>query len=97
MHVVFVEPCFPSNQREFLRGLLSTGARVSAISERPVDALPAELREGLFQYERVRSVVDEHALAEAVRRLSTRVQVDRLLERLTAALAGPTSADSAPA
>ena len=78
MHVVFVEPCFPSNQREFLRGLLSTGARVSAISERPVDALPAELREGLFQYERVRSVVDEHALAEAVKRLSTRVQVDRL-------------------
>ena len=78
MHVVFVEPCFPANQREFLRGLLSTGARVSAISERPDSALPAELREGLFQYERVRSVVDEHALAEAVRRLSSRVQVDRL-------------------
>ena len=78
MHVVFVEPCFPANQREFLRGLLSTGARVSAISERPATALPAELREGLFQFERVRSVVDEHALAEAVRRLSSRVQVDRL-------------------
>jgi hypothetical protein len=46
MHVAFVEPCFPSNQREFLRGLLSTGARVSAISERPAEALPRELREG---------------------------------------------------
>ena len=78
MHIVFIEPCFPANQREFLRGLLSTGARVSAISERPESALPAELREGLFQYERVRSVVDEHAVTEAVKRLSARVQVDRL-------------------
>jgi formate-dependent phosphoribosylglycinamide formyltransferase (GAR transformylase) len=78
MHVVFVEPSFPKNQREFLRGLLSTGARVSAISERPAEALPEELRGGLFQFERVRSVVDEGALAEAVRRLSQRAKVDRL-------------------
>ncbi|MGC6488890.1 MAG: ATP-grasp domain-containing protein [Planctomycetota bacterium] len=78
MHVVFVEPCFPANQREFLRGLLSTGARVSAISERSPDALPAALREGLFQFERVRSVVDERAVTDAVRRISGRVQVDRL-------------------
>ncbi|MBL9078593.1 MAG: ATP-grasp domain-containing protein [Planctomycetes bacterium] len=78
MHVVFVEPSFPRNQREFLRGLLSTGARVSAISERPPEALPSELREGLFQFERVRSVVDEHALAEAVKRLSQKARVDRL-------------------
>ena len=78
MHVVLVEPCFPTNQREFLRGLLSTGARVSAISERPAEALPPNLREGLFGYERVRSVVDEHALAAAVERLSKRVRVDRL-------------------
>jgi hypothetical protein len=40
MHVVLVEPAFPKNQREFLRGLLSTGARVSAIGERPLEALP---------------------------------------------------------
>lgn len=78
MHVVLVEPAFPDNQREFLRGLLSTGARVSAISERPPEALPAHLREGLFQHERVRSVVDEHALAEAVKRLAQRARVDRL-------------------
>jgi len=78
MHVAFVEPAFPKNQREFLRGLLSTGARVSAISERPIEALPEELRDGLFQFERVRSVVDEHAMAEAVRRLSQRARVDRL-------------------
>lgn len=78
MHVVLIEPCFPKNQREFLRGLLSTGARVSAISERPPEALPPELRDDLFQFERVRSVVDEHALAEACKRLSQRARVDRL-------------------
>ncbi|MBL9076556.1 MAG: ATP-grasp domain-containing protein [Planctomycetes bacterium] len=78
MHVVFVEPAFPNNQREFLRGLLSTGARVSAISERPPEALPGELRDNLFQHERVRSVVDEHAMTEAVKRLSTKARVDRL-------------------
>jgi len=78
MHVVLVEPAFPKNQREFLRGLLSTGARVSAISERPAEALSADLRDNLFGHERVRSVVDEGALAEAVRRLSQRARVDRL-------------------
>ena len=78
MHVVLVEPAFPKNQREFLRGLLSTGARISAISERPPEALPSELREGLFQFERVRSVVDEYAVAEAVKRLGQRARVDRL-------------------
>ncbi len=78
MHVVLVEPAFPANQREFLRGLLSTGARISAIGERPLEALPRELREGLFQFERVRSVVDEHALGEAVKRLSQKARVDRL-------------------
>lgn len=78
MHVVLVEPAFPNNQREFLRGLLSTGARISAISERPAEALPQDLREGLLQFERVRSVVDEQALGEAVKRLSQRASVDRL-------------------
>lgn len=78
MHVVLVEPCFPNNQREFLRGLLATGAAVSAVSERPPEALPAEMRHGLFGYEQVRSVVDEGALQDAVQRLSRRRPVDRL-------------------
>ena len=78
MHVVLVEPCFPKNQREFLRGLIATGATVSAISERPADSLPDELRHPLFGFEQVRSVVDEGGLADAVRRLAARRKVDRL-------------------
>ncbi|MEY4830601.1 MAG: hypothetical protein RLZZ562_2397 [Planctomycetota bacterium] len=78
MHVVLVEPSFPKNQREFLRGLIATGASVSAISERPAEALPDELRRGLFGFQQVRSVVDEGALADAVRHLSAKRRVDRL-------------------
>jgi hypothetical protein len=31
MHVLFVEPHFPRNQREFVRALASVGARVTGI------------------------------------------------------------------
>lgn len=78
MHVVFVEPSFPRNQREFVRALAAVGARVSAIGESPVDALDADLRRWLSGYEQVRSVVDEPALLAAVRRLQGRGWVDRL-------------------
>ena len=35
MHVLFVEPNFPSNQREFVRGLHRAGAKITGIGERP--------------------------------------------------------------
>jgi carbamoylphosphate synthase large subunit len=78
MNVVFVEPAFPRNQREFVRALHAVGARVIGIGERPLAALDGELRHWLAHYEQVRSVVDEAALLEAVRRVQRRVWVDRL-------------------
>jgi len=78
MHVAFLEPSFPANQRQFLRGLVQSGAAVTAISERPAEAIPADLRSRLFGFEQVRSVVDEAAVRDAVRRTSTRRPVDRL-------------------
>ncbi len=78
MHVVLIEPCFPNNQREFLRGLLKVGAGVSVISERPPEALPGQLTAGITRFEQVRSVVDEGALATAVRRIHAHRPVDRL-------------------
>ena len=39
MHVLFVEPAFPYNQREFVRGLHAAGAAVTGIGEYPLDAL----------------------------------------------------------
>jgi len=78
MHVLFVEPAFPSNQRQFVRALRLSGARVTAIGESAPEALDSELRGWLHGYERVRSVVDEEALLQAVRRCQAREWVDRL-------------------
>ncbi|MDH3285428.1 MAG: ATP-grasp domain-containing protein [Acidobacteriota bacterium] len=78
MHVLFVEPSFPLNQRRFVRGLHAAGARVTGIGEAPVEALGDELRGWLYGYEQVRSVVDAQALSDAVRRVQGREWVDRL-------------------
>ena len=78
MNVIFVEPAFPHNQREFVRGLHSVGARVVGIGERPIGYLDGELRHWLADYEQVQSVVHEPSLLEAVRRIQKRVWVDRL-------------------
>jgi len=78
MHVLFVEPAFPRNQRQFVRGLYHAGARVTGIGERPVDALDSELKGWLHAYEQVGSVVHEPSLREAVVRTQRREWVDRL-------------------
>jgi formate-dependent phosphoribosylglycinamide formyltransferase (GAR transformylase) len=78
MHVLFVEPAFPRNQREFVRGLARAGARVTGIGERSVDALDAELKGWLHAYEQVRSVVHEPSLQAAVVAVQRREWVDRL-------------------
>ena len=78
MNVLFVEPSFPNNQREFVRALHSIGCRVTGIGERPVDWLDGELRRWLVGYEQVRSVADERGVIEAVRRVQAREWVDRL-------------------
>jgi len=78
MHVIFVEPRFPANQREFVRGLHEAGATVSGIGEAPPEALGDEIRSWLLGYEQVRSVVDEEALEKAVRKIQSRGWVDRL-------------------
>ncbi len=78
MHVIFVEPAFPSNQRQFVRALAQVGARVSGIGERPYEAFDSDLRSWLSDYHRIRSVVDEGALYEAVRSIQGKSWVDRM-------------------
>jgi hypothetical protein len=78
MHVVFVEPTFPRNQREFVRALRAVGARVTGIGERALEELDAELRDWLYKYERIGSVTDEQALLAAVKRVQAHEWVDRL-------------------
>ncbi len=78
MHVLFVEPAFPQNQRDFVRGLHRIGARITGIGERPQDSLDPELKGWLHGYEQVPSVCDEPALLSTVRRCQSREWVDRL-------------------
>ena len=78
MHVLFVEPSFPRNQREFVRALVEVGARVTGIGESHVESLDDDLKHWLSGYEQIGSVVDEAALLDAVRRVQAREWVDRL-------------------
>jgi formate-dependent phosphoribosylglycinamide formyltransferase (GAR transformylase) len=76
--VVFIEPCFPANQREFVRALHAVGARVTGIGERPKEALDDGLRHWLSHYEQVGNVTDANQLEAAVRRVQRHVKIDRL-------------------
>jgi carbamoylphosphate synthase large subunit len=78
MNVIYVEPAFPRNQRQFVRSLAETGNRVIGIGERPLDWLDDELKGWLAAYEKIDSVTNEAELEAAVRRVQAREWVDRL-------------------
>ena len=76
--VVFLEPSFPTNQREFVRALHAVGARVTGIGERPRESLDPELRHWLTHYEQVGNITNEGEVEAKVRWLKQKVCVDRL-------------------
>jgi formate-dependent phosphoribosylglycinamide formyltransferase (GAR transformylase) len=78
MNVIFIEPAFPPNQREFVRGLASTGATVIGIGERPLDHLDPDLRGWMLHYHQIGNVTDVDAMTDVVRWVQDRVWVDRL-------------------
>ncbi len=78
MNVIFIEPSFPHNQREFVRALNAVGANVIGIGERPVEYLNSDVKGWLAEYVQVRSVVHEPSLLKAVKAIQRSVWVDRL-------------------
>jgi len=78
VNVVFIEPFFPRNQREFARGLAETGATVIGVGETPLWGLDDQLKGWLTHYEQVSSVTNVDAMTEVVRRIQSRLWVDRL-------------------
>jgi len=78
MNVIFIEPSFPYNQREFVRALHAVGANIIGIGERPADYLGDDVKSWLSDYVQIRSVVHEPSLLEAVRLIQSKVWVDRL-------------------
>lgn len=61
MHVIFLAPHFPANQRRFVRGLKAVGARVTGIGDIAADHLDGELRQMLDGYEYVRHLGNHDA------------------------------------
>ncbi|HTE49632.1 MAG TPA: hypothetical protein VK698_02080 [Kofleriaceae bacterium] len=78
MHVVFVEPRFPANQKHFIRALAEVGAEITAVGEGSRESLDDDLKRWLIHYEQVGSVVDEGAVLRAVQFVQSRKHVDRL-------------------
>jgi formate-dependent phosphoribosylglycinamide formyltransferase (GAR transformylase) len=78
MNVIFVEPFFPANQRQFARALAEAGATVIGIGEYSVDDFDGRLKGWLYHYERVGSVTDVEAMTRAVRWVQDKLWVDRL-------------------
>jgi len=78
MNIIFIEPSFPYNQREFVRALHAAGANVIGIGERPASSLSSNLKEWLAEYVQISSVVHEPSLLEAVQAVQRAVWVDRL-------------------
>jgi len=78
MNIIFIEPSFPYNQREFVRGLHQAGATVIGIGERPQEHLADDIKGWLSHYVKVKSVVHEPSLLRAVQHVQGRVYVDRL-------------------
>ena len=78
MNVVFVEPFFPSNQRQFVRALAEAGATVIGIGEYGVESFDDDLKNWMHHYERISSVTDVEALTRAVRWVQDKLWVDRM-------------------
>ena len=78
MNIIFIEPAFPSNQRQFVRALASIGANVIGIGERPYEWMDEETQHCLGSYHQIGSVTDESALEFVVRKIQSEVWVDRL-------------------
>ncbi len=71
-HVIFLEPAFPGNQREFVRALHAVGALVTGIGTAPIEAYDSELRSWMIGYEQVASTASVEALTQAVKRIQAR-------------------------
>lgn len=78
MNIIFIEPSFPYNQREFVRGLHEAGANIIGIGERPEEYLADDVRHWLGHYVQVQSVVHEPTLLNAVRHIQSMLYVDRM-------------------
>ncbi len=78
MHVVFIEPRFPTNQVHFVRALKEVGATVTAIGEGSKESLSDNLKRWLTHYQQVDNVVNERSVMQAAQFIHSRHRIDRI-------------------
>lgn len=78
MNVVFIEPNFPRNQREFARALHQSGATVFAVGETPWEWLDDELRSWIDHYVHTGSVTDVDQLRAVIEHFQSIAWIDAL-------------------
>ncbi len=76
MNVLILSPGYPAEMPQFTRGLAEVGARVYGVGDQPLAALPPGLRAHLSGFLTVRSLWDEAAVVEAVRRWPEAARLD---------------------
>ena len=72
MHVIFIAPHFPANQRSFVRALKDIGCRVSGIIDVGYKYVDSEVKSYLDDYEEVPSVTSLDAVTRAVQKIQQR-------------------------
>lgn len=72
MHVIFIAPHFPANQRSFVRALKEIGCRVSGIIDVAYQYVDSEVKSYLDDYEEVPSVTSLEAVTRAVQKIQSR-------------------------
>ncbi len=78
MYVIMISPGYPAEIPYFTRGLALAGAQVLGVGDQPEHDLPPLAREHLTAYLRVPNLWDEQAVAEAVRRWTAPIRVERV-------------------
>lgn len=78
MYVLMISPGYPPEIPYFTRALAWAGAQVLGVSDHPEGALPPEARHNLAGYLQVKSLLDEDAVVEAVRRWTSPLRVERV-------------------
>jgi formate-dependent phosphoribosylglycinamide formyltransferase (GAR transformylase) len=92
VNVVFIEPFFPSTQRNFVRGLAEAGATVIGIGESPPEMLDDQLKSWMTHYHQVPTVIDVGILTDTVRWVQDKLWVDRLESTIEAHTLGAAQA-----
>jgi biotin carboxylase len=78
MNVLMFSPGFPAEMPHFTRGLAEVGAEVIGLGDQPKSALPETTRKHLAAYVQVRSLTDQRHLEEEVRKIASKVRIDRV-------------------